>query len=333
MTLVSVIVPLKATTSEYVAWAKEAIQSVLNQSFQDWELILINDHSTVSLADLKPLFSDSRLRGAKAEAIGVTNARNQAAGMATGKYLLPLDADDILPKSSIEVQVKALESLGKGFVYGNTLLRQPNSERMYRSPKYDFDTLLRTLIMPVGSLHFKSDWEKVGGWKPEMEGGLEDWEYWIALGEIGVCGHHIDVITYIYRRHKGSRLDYLRTTPGQYDFAYTNMRQLHIDTYSGRRPVGCCGGGGVRGRRVPASAAAVQDPAAALATLATKDRVNVLFIGNESGTYIYGRPSGIRYYCSEKGAPLITMDGKVGVDPADVPFLLAINGGRDFRLE
>lgn len=336
MVAVSVIVPIHATQEQHVKWCRDAINSVLDQTFEDWELILVNDQSPQSLRPLEDLFQkDSRLRGAKTEPDrrGVVNARNLGASLAQGEFLLALDADDLLPPNSLKVQVDVLSKRKKGFVYGNTLIRLQDAERIYQAPPYDFDQLLKSLFMPVGSLHFRSDWEKVGGWSPEMEGGLEDWEYWIKLGEAGVCGHHIDVVTYIYRRHPKSRLSELRSS-GAYDFAYATMRARHVDVYAGRKPMGCCGGGvRPRSRTQPPTQTVDAAAFAAAAEVTDQSLVRVIFTGNAAGTYIYGRPSGIRYYCPGKGKHLTMMDGRVGVDPRDVPFLTRIHGGRDFRVD
>lgn len=238
---VSIIMPAKIRSSNELNWVMEAIQSVYAQKFDDWELVFINDHSTIDLDPLKQFLTDNvdnRFRGYKAVGKGVVDARNQAAEASRGRFLLPLDADDLLPPSSV---LNLLDGwTGEGIVYGNTILFGQDFRKVFQSRPYSFSRLLRELIMPVGSLHLKADWEKVGGWSSEMENGLEDWEYWIRMGAAGVCGHHIPHVTYHYRRRTEGRLRTMKRKPKKYQKAYAKMRQIHSELYNGRRPVACC---------------------------------------------------------------------------------------------
>lgn len=242
MPQVSVIMPAKMRSPQEVEWAIEAIKSVYSQTFTDWELVFVNDHSPPELTD--PLIeflrdtSDDRFIGMKATGEGVVDARNQGAEASRGRMLFPLDADDLLPPSSIETLMSAWT--GEGIVYGNTILFGQDFSKVFRSGRYSFDRLLKELIMPVGCLHLKSDWEEIGGWSKEMEDGLEDWEYWIRMGAAGVCGHYVDKVTYKYRRRTGGRLRTMKQRPKNYQKAYARMRSIHADLYNGRRPVGCC---------------------------------------------------------------------------------------------
>ncbi len=155
-----------------------------------------------------------------------------------------------------------------------------------------------------------------------MQGGLEDWEYWIALGELGVCGVRVPEPLYWYRRQAGGRLARLKADPDKWHRAYNRMRELHIDSYNGRRPVGCCGGG----RRV----AGVVNRAKALPKapqVAPGQRVLVIYNGKRKGGFgMRGQATGVRYSVPGRGDFLVDQNGKPGVDRRDVGRFLQMGG-------
>ncbi|MCK5537348.1 MAG: glycosyltransferase family 2 protein [Bacteroidales bacterium] len=103
---VSIIVPAY-NAEQYIA---EAIQSVLNQTFQDWELLVIDDGSRDNTAKIVKSFFDPRIILIQQENGGVSSARNKGLEGVKGKYITFLDADDILPPKSLEVRVNYLET-------------------------------------------------------------------------------------------------------------------------------------------------------------------------------------------------------------------------------
>lgn len=339
---ISVIVPVRATQPHDIKWLEAAIDSVRQQEYKDWELIMVNDHSTESLRPVAKMFREPNITGLKAIDMGVAHARNLAVEEAEGPLLLPLDHDDKLPPSSMVNLLEGWEDGGskQGIVYGHCLLFGPDIQKVYQSPKYDFRMLLRTLLMPVGSLHRKADWKKVGGWNPMMEHGLEDWEYWIAMGEAGVCGHNIGKITYHYRRHTESRLARLHTTPDAFSAQYQVLRQLHMDTFNGKFTRGCCGQGAVapsvgmsfaqqRMAQSPQNTKAVPVEA-----VRSNGLVQVKYIGRMKGGFgLMGKASGFRYNVPGAGMLVELPDGRRGVDPRDLNHFLKINRGRDFLVQ
>lgn len=101
---VTIIIPV-FNAEKYIA---ETIQSVFNQSHQNWELIIINDGSTDSTESILKLFKDPRIKYLKQKNFGVSKARNRGLDIAKGEYITFLDADDILPQASLEKRVHCL---------------------------------------------------------------------------------------------------------------------------------------------------------------------------------------------------------------------------------
>lgn len=94
MTKISVLMPLYNTNELYL---REAIESIINQSYRDFELILINDSSTDENVEKVALsYTDKRIRYYKNEAnLGISATRNKLLDLSTGEYLAIMDHDDI----------------------------------------------------------------------------------------------------------------------------------------------------------------------------------------------------------------------------------------------
>jgi hypothetical protein len=105
MPLVSVIVPFYNRR----AWLEEAVHSVLSQTFDDFELILVDDGSTEEVSTLEAL-TDRRVCLVRQENEGRSAARNAGVRLAQGKYIAFLDSDDLFLPTKLEKQVALMES-------------------------------------------------------------------------------------------------------------------------------------------------------------------------------------------------------------------------------
>src|SRR5512140_980329 len=94
------------------AFVGQSIQSVVNQTFPDWELIVANDASTDTTQSVIDAFrSDPRIRSVRLEASrGVAGARNAAIAESRGRYLAFLDADDTWDPTKLQRQIAFAEA-------------------------------------------------------------------------------------------------------------------------------------------------------------------------------------------------------------------------------
>lgn len=337
MANVSVITPVRAKTSDDVEWLEEAIDSVLGQTYEDWELIVVKDGGIPITSIRHYLEGDKRIRAfkTKSEASGVAYARNLAASKAQGRFLLPLDHDDILPPRSMEVMLEAWQAGGRDFgvVYGDVISFGVDFSKYMKMPEFFFTTLLRTLIMPVGSLHEKDAWKQIGGWDPEFQIGLEDWEYWIRMAINGYHGYHVQEVVYHYRRHAKGRLAALRENPDQHEEAKAMVHKKHEEYYNGREPKMCRGCG--RGRPVGHQPAGQTAPVPVAAAIVPQGgRVLVKYIGRRDGSFgVRGPSSGWSYSVpGGNGCQVYAPDGRPGVHPDDAQFFRRYDGGRAFMV-
>ncbi|WP_298368879.1 glycosyltransferase [uncultured Lutibacter sp.] len=101
--LVSIIVPCY----NQAHFLEEALQSVLNQTYKNWECIIVNDGSTDNTDEIakKWLLKDNRFKYINKKNGGLSSARNAGLKLAIGHYIQFLDSDDLLEKEKIKVQL------------------------------------------------------------------------------------------------------------------------------------------------------------------------------------------------------------------------------------
>lgn len=254
MPKISIITPICCDTSQKVDWLDEMIQSIVSQTMTDWELILIDDKSPLSLHPIKTNLKyslDKRLRWFEnAQNDGPAKTRNTAVALAESECILPLDADDMLANNDVlEYMYDAWIMDNTKTVYGNVQLFAPASTGFQRGKviqlaPYSFENAMNLGgTMPVTVMHSKECHYQAGGWKPELDQGREDVEYWIATGERGFCGLKVNTTTLLYRKHEQSRDYQLKFETQNLRAMQDKIKAMHSDVYAGRYPVACCGKG------------------------------------------------------------------------------------------
>lgn len=114
--LVSIIMP-SYNTERLIA---DSIESVLNQTYQNWELIIVDDCSTDNTDMVVASFTDSRIKYLKNEKnSGAAVSRNRALREAKGKWIAFLDSDDLWASEKLEKQIKFMEENDYHFSYTN----------------------------------------------------------------------------------------------------------------------------------------------------------------------------------------------------------------------
>lgn len=175
---------------------RQAISSVLSQTYRDFELIVVDDFSSDGSLAILQSFGDPRIRIIKHDAnLGASIARNDALAEARGEFVAILDADDVCAPERLERQVAFLEAnpkvglVGCG-IYDNT---DVNGTVLHRSQlPLDNQTIQRTLMNEWCFLHSsimfrKSLQEVVGGYREAFE-PAEDHDFVLRILEL--CHAH-----------------------------------------------------------------------------------------------------------------------------------------------
>lgn len=251
MPAISIITPAYIDTYDKLRWLEETIQSVQSQTFDDWEMIIVNDNSPIMTHELEAKYTSPKFRWFKtSQQNGPALTRNTAVELSESNCLFPLDADDALAENTaLETMFKVWSENTKKIIYGDLQRYEEKNGEYQRSkifslPDYTFERSLDLNgIMPVSCMHSWECWKAAGGWKNELEAGREDVEYWIAAGKAGFCGKRIPETVLLYRRHETSRDFNLRRVNRRENEMRNRIRLMHQDVYEGRYPMGCCGGG------------------------------------------------------------------------------------------
>lgn len=105
---VSVLLPVYRTREEYL---RECIESILKQTFQDFELLIVDDCPEYSVEDIVLSYNDSRIKYNKnSHNLGISATRNRLLDMAVGEYLAVMDHDDIMLPKRLQRQVEFLDN-------------------------------------------------------------------------------------------------------------------------------------------------------------------------------------------------------------------------------
>ena len=202
---VSVMIPYY-NCKEYIV---ETIQSVLSQSHQNFEIIIVDDGSAPEHADyLKGFLADKpAIRYAVQNNQGVAAARNHAARLAGGKYFLFLDSDDLILPDYIEKCVTVLENNPDCKLVYPLAEYFDAQEGLWNLPDYDgLESLLKGNRIPIISMHRAEDFVSLGGFDENLT-THEDWDLWIRLLSNGGTVIRIPEVLFRYRKRRdGSSL-------------------------------------------------------------------------------------------------------------------------------
>jgi len=334
MPKISIITPAFIDSQDKLSWLREMLLSLKSQRFTDWECIIIDDASPLSLDSLKAEFNEpGRYRFLRAaQNSGPGSCRNTAAALAEAEALLPVDADDMLAgEDTLSAFYEAWEADRSRVIYGDIQrLRDGERGQVFNLPEYTFQRSLQfDGIMPVTALHSKEAHLKAGGWKPDLFAGLEDVEYWIACGKAGFCGHRIQTTTLLYRKHETSRSFNLRNVNRQETEMRKKILELHRDVYEGRLPMGCCGGGSsyIPPQNISGgNGGQMQSIATPLTNFPEGQKQWVQYLGQREGSWgVVGEFTGIHYVIDGPGH-------KLEVVTEDLPKFRRAGRGRDFAV-
>lgn len=184
MPTISVIVP--AYNAEQTIL--ETINSVLQQTFSDFELIVINDGSTDRTLELLSTVKDTRLKIFSYLNGGVPVARNYGLSHAIGDFIAFLDADDLWTPDKLELQLATLQQHPEaGVVYSWAYYMDEKGESFHADSPIFFEgnvysqLLLRDFIVSGSNCTIRREAIKSVGEFDSSIPGADDWDYWIRL--------------------------------------------------------------------------------------------------------------------------------------------------------
>lgn len=302
---VSVVIPCY----NYGRYLPDAINSLIAQAFQSFEVVIVDDASTDNSREIIEGLIDP-WKGIRAiyleQNLGTAGALNAGVKASYGRHIAILSADDMMKPDRLENFYRLQLQNPHSFIYddliafGHDAYRIRDSEQVedgyiLKLPPYDFNQILRKNGIHAGIFYPKIAWQEAGGYPAKMGRGREDWAFNVALGLKGWCGVKCPTPGYLYRREGQNRTLSNTDFESQKQFL-TDMLILYPSIYRGERPMGCCGSGptntaGMSSKSAPAL------PAGRMSLPGAEEGFEILeYIGGNMGDMTwYGPETGQRY--------------------------------------
>lgn len=217
----------------------DTLESVLNQDFQDWEAIIVNDGSSDSTEEiaLKWLAKDKRFKYYAKPNEGLCKTRNYGISKSKGIYILPLDSDNLIMNDFTKDAINILDKKTDiGVVHGNAEFFGEKTG-LWEISDFSLEKMLLGNYIDACAIYRKEFWEQVGGYDENLPcNGLEDWELWLAYGAINVKFFHLKKITFKYRVSKNSMIgvftkDMAQITREYIAKKYSSLYRFHYCKY------------------------------------------------------------------------------------------------------
>ena len=200
---VSIIVPCY----KQAVYLPETLDSVLLQSYSNWECIIINDGSPDNTDEVAQQYvnRDTRFKYFKQQNRGLSTARNIGIEKSRGEYILPLDADDLIGPTYLEKAVSHFELFPETkLVYCKAELF--GAQKMYWDlPTYDYDSFIWENCIFCSAVYRRRDYDQTLGYNVNMVHGNEDWDFWLSLLKKEDIVYCVDEILFYYRIKESSR--------------------------------------------------------------------------------------------------------------------------------
>lgn len=220
--LVSVVIPCY----NHADFIEETVESILKSDYKNLEIIIVNDGSKddsqqviESIAAKFPQVNHVFQNNA-----GPSVARNNGIQQANGKYILPLDADDLISSIYISEAVAAFQKNKQVKVVYCEAEKFGEKQGRWNLKPFSLYQLARDNMIFVSAVFKKSDWEACGGYSEDIIWGWEDWEFWIKMLKNGGLVVKLPFVGFFYRIRSVSRRKSMDKTKKNEMIKYINSK-------------------------------------------------------------------------------------------------------------
>lgn len=211
--LISIITP----TYNHDKYISKCIGSVIGQTYENWEQIIIDDGSTDETGNIITKFNDNRIIHIKQNNLGIYNLKetyNKALSISKGEYIAVLEGDDYWPDYKLGEQIKIFENPKVILGWGNAQIVNDTDEiegfvhksKSFQKISTKYETLdkllLRNFIPACTVLCKKKALMNIGGFQQSNHSPCVDYPTWLNLSKLGSFYYDEDIMGY-WRRHKG----------------------------------------------------------------------------------------------------------------------------------
>jgi glycosyltransferase involved in cell wall biosynthesis len=207
---------------------EEAVQSILDQSYKDFEFIIINDGSNDNTLEKLRAFADldNRIRLIDQSNIGLTNSLVKMVELARGKYLARMDADDVSHKERLTLQIQYLEdNLSVGMIGSWVHIIDEVGSIISNKKLVTLDKKIQKKIIygnqfVHGSVMLRKDIFFLAGGYDDTFKYSQDYDLWLRVSKISKCVNY-PFYLYLLRVHKDSLS--CKNSDSQLDFAVRSI--------------------------------------------------------------------------------------------------------------
>lgn len=215
------------------ATMEEAVDSLRKQTWSNIELIIIDDGSDdgTTTQVIQNLQYEPKMI-LHTDHVGPSAARNKGIAAATGDFILPLDADDLIEPGYIETAMNIMVVRPEvGIVYCHADLFGEASGP-WELADYSLKAELLDNCIFVTSLFRKADWEAVGGFCEDFKAGMEDYDFWLSIIGLGREVVQLPETLFHYRIKPASRTTRFMHSYADVQETYVRLYQRHRDFYA-----------------------------------------------------------------------------------------------------
>ena len=187
----------------------ETVDSALGSTYPELEVIIINDGSTDNSKEVAEELTEKykNVFLLNQPNSGVTKARNAGIEFCNGKYILPLDADDLISQNYVGDAIEILKKSPEvKVVYCEAVKFNEKGERFWKLKPFSLKSLARDNMIFVSGIFRKSDCLAIGGFDDKMNMGRADWEFWINMLKNGGEVVKLPYIGFKYRLTKSGSM-------------------------------------------------------------------------------------------------------------------------------
>jgi glycosyltransferase involved in cell wall biosynthesis len=220
---------------------RECVDSIRAQTYADVEQIVVDDASSDvdTRTYLRELDADDAVQVLRMRRNrGPSAARNRGISRATGRYVLPVDADNLLLPDAIERLVAQLQGAGDhvGFIYQNCQYFG-NREDYFEPPVYNPWLLSRQNYIDTCALIDRDVFDLGVGYAEDIVFGHEDWDFFLQLAGRGIQGEPARTKTLLYRKEGFTRSDLVEWTGAPFHDAPTTRHSTAASDGRLRDPI------------------------------------------------------------------------------------------------
>ncbi|RPJ28027.1 MAG: glycosyltransferase [Chloroflexi bacterium] len=184
----------------------DALDSILAQSYPDWQCVVVNDTGTAWEKDIPgvPWAEVVDMDGNQ----GTSAARNEGYKHSRGRFIVWMDADDYWVPWFLEIMVAHAEN-NNGVIYSDLIKDENGKKGIYRYRNFNSTLIPRTMQYPGSSILVPRNIAEAvialqGGYDSQIP-GMEDWDYQMAIHHLGFCAFHVEEPLFVYRLHTSTK--------------------------------------------------------------------------------------------------------------------------------